>query len=176
MWMWTHVGCIWHALNSLPVWRLANNHTWCHLKCHVCCMLSFEKVGTIWREWWYTLTSGVSLQINLYMTQGTRSLLLMWWLLIRCGRWWLRMSLVDQHVQLQNLMPLLKSANIKGFMTGTTLFWWPWKCMAYMGTIWIVSSWSVPIFPTIDNREVTYPCLFAFNFLSNVLVLFFNVL
>ncbi len=28
----------------------------------------------------------------------------------------------------------------------------------------------------IDNQEVVYPCLFAFNFLSNVLVLLSNML
>ncbi len=28
----------------------------------------------------------------------------------------------------------------------------------------------------IDNWEVIYPCLFAFNFLGNMLVLFFNIL
>ncbi len=31
-------------------------------------------------------------------------------------------------------------------------------------------------FFTIDNWEVIYPCLFAFNFSSTVLVLLFNVL
>jgi hypothetical protein len=36
LWMWTRFGCIWHALNSLPVWRLMDNHTWCHPRCHVC--------------------------------------------------------------------------------------------------------------------------------------------
>jgi len=36
MWVWTWVGCIWHALSSLPIWRLADNHSWCHLKRHVC--------------------------------------------------------------------------------------------------------------------------------------------
>ncbi len=30
-------------------------------------------------------------------------------------------------------------------------------------------------FSTIDNHKVIYPCLFAFNFSSNVLVLFFNM-
>jgi hypothetical protein len=32
------------------------------------------------------------------------------------------------------------------------------------------------LFSTIDDQEVIYPCLFAFNFLSNLLVLPFNVL
>jgi hypothetical protein len=43
------------------------------------------------------------------------------------------------------------------------------------GMIWIISSGSVPIFSMIDDHEVIYPCLFAFNFSSNVLVLPFNV-
>jgi len=25
-----------YVFSSLPVWRLANNHTWCHPRCHVC--------------------------------------------------------------------------------------------------------------------------------------------
>jgi hypothetical protein len=28
----------------------------------------------------------------------------------------------------------------------------------------------------IDNQEVIYPCIFAFNFLNNVLILLFSVL
>ncbi len=30
-------------------------------------------------------------------------------------------------------------------------------------------------FSMIDDREVIYPCIFAFNFSNNVLILFFNV-
>jgi hypothetical protein len=41
--------------------------------------------------------------------------------------------------------------------------------------IWIVSSGNVLIFFMIENRKVIYPSLFAFNFSSNVLALFFNV-
>ncbi len=86
------------------------------------------------------------------------------------------MSLVNQQVQLWNLAPLLRSASIEGFMKGTILFQWPWRCTAHLGVIWIVSSRSVLIFFMIDDRKVIYPCLFRFNFLGNVLVLFFNVL
>jgi hypothetical protein len=32
------------------------------------------------------------------------------------------------------------------------------------------------IFFMIDDREVIYPCIFAFIFSSNVLILFFNML
>jgi hypothetical protein len=46
----------------------------------------------------------------------------MWWLLTPFEKCWLQMSLVDQQVQLWNLVPLLKSASIEGFMKGTTLF------------------------------------------------------
>jgi hypothetical protein len=48
--------------------------------------------------------------------------------------------------------------------------------MAHVGVIWIVSLRSVLIFSTIDDREVIYPCLFAFNFLGNVLILLFRML
>jgi hypothetical protein len=32
------------------------------------------------------------------------------------------------------------------------------------------------VFSTIDDQEVVYPCIFAFNFSSNVLVLLINML
>jgi hypothetical protein len=44
----------------------------------------------------------------------------------------------------------------------------------HLGVIWIISLRNVPIFSTINDHEVIYLCLFAFNFLSNMLVLFFN--
>jgi hypothetical protein len=42
--------------------------------------------------------------------------------IILTQRQWLQMLLISQQVQLRNLAPLLKSANIEGFMKGTTLF------------------------------------------------------
>jgi len=78
------------------------------------------------------------------------------------------MSLVDQQVELRNLTPLLRSGNIKGFMRGTILFQWPWRCMAHSNMIWIISLGSVAIFSTIDDWEIIYPCLFTFNFLGSV--------
>ncbi len=85
------------------------------------------------------------------------------------------MSLVDQHMQLQNLMPLLRCTSIKVFMRGTILFRWPWRCIIHLGTICIVSSRSVHVFSTINDQEVICPCLFAFNLLGNMLLLFFNM-
>jgi hypothetical protein len=38
--------------------------------------------------------------------------------------------------------------------------------MAHLGVIWIISLGNLPIFSTIDDQEVIYPCLFAFNFSS----------
>jgi hypothetical protein len=37
----------------------------------------------------------------------------------------------------------------------------------HLNVIWIISSRSVPIFSTINDQEVIYPCFFAFNFASN---------
>jgi len=48
--------------------------------------------------------------------------------------------------------------------------------MAHPGVIWIVSLRNAPIFSMIDDQEVIYPCLFAFNLSSNMLLFFFNVL
>jgi len=107
--------------------------------------------------------------------ERTRSSLLMWWLLIQHGRWWFWMSLVDQHVQLRNLAPLLRFANKKGFRKGTILFWWPWRCTVHPGMIWIVSLGNVFIFSMIDDWGVIYLHLFTFNFLGSVLVLFSNM-
>ncbi len=85
------------------------------------------------------------------------------------------MSLVDQQVQLWNLTPLLRFANIKGFTWGINLFQWPWKCTTHSGVIWIVSSKNVLVFFTIDDQKVIYPCFFAFKFSNNMLVLIFSV-
>ncbi len=87
-----------------------------------------------------------------------------------------RVLLVNHQVQLWNLTPLLKSANIEGFMKGINLFQWLWRCMMHLGVIWIVSLGSVLVFSTIDDQEVIYPCLFAFNFSGNVLIFLFSVL
>jgi hypothetical protein len=46
----------------------------------------------------------------------------------------------------------------------------------HLDVIWIISSGNVLVFFTLDVRKVIYPCLFAFSFLGNVLVLFFDVL
>ncbi len=42
--------------------------------------------------------------------------------------------------------------------------------------IWIVLLGNMLVFSTIDDQEVVYPCIFAFNFSSNVLVLLINML
>ncbi len=41
---------------------------------------------------------------------------------------------------------------------------------------WIVSSRNVFAFSMINNQKFIYPCFFAFNFSSNMLVMLFNVL
>jgi hypothetical protein len=85
------------------------------------------------------------------------------------------MSLLNQLMHLQNLMSLLRSANMKGFMKGTTLFQWPWRCTTHLGVICIVSSGNCSSF-SINDQNVIYPCLFAINFSSIMLILMFNVL
>jgi hypothetical protein len=79
-------------------------------------------------------------------------------------------------VQLWNLMSLLESANIESFKRGTILFQWPWRYTTHSSMIWIVSLGNVLIFFTINDRKVIYPFFFTFNFLNNMLVLFFCVL
>jgi hypothetical protein len=41
--------------------------------------------------------------------------------------------------------------------------------MTHLGEIWIISLGSVHVFSKIDVQKVIHPCLFSFNFLSNVL-------
>ncbi len=141
------------------------------------CMPLFEKMGTMYGE-----NGGTPLPQEFYYKSistwlmKTKYLLLMWWLLTWHEKQWLWMSLIDQQVQLPNLTPLQKSVSIKDFMKGTTLFWWPWRCIMHLGVTWIISSRSVFVFSTIGDREVIYPYLFAFNFSSSVLALFFSML
>jgi hypothetical protein len=59
-------------------------------------------------------------------------------------------------------------------MRGITLFQWPWRCMAYLGVIWIVSLESVLIFSIENDQEII--CLLTFNFSGDILILFFNIL
>jgi hypothetical protein len=67
------------------------------------CMPSFKKVGTM-----YGKNDGTHLcqefHYKLIFTwpKKTKTSLPMWWLLTWHGRWWLRVSLVDQQVQLWN--------------------------------------------------------------------------
>ncbi len=172
MWMWTRVERIWHEFSLLPIWRFANSHTWHHLRHHVCPRS---------REWTRCMGNGTPLCQEFHYEsifawfEKTKFSLSMWRLLTQHGRGWLWMSLINQQVQVWNLMPLLISASIEGFVRGTILLWWPWRCMTYLGTIWIVLSRSVPVVSTINDREIIYPCIFAFNFVSNLLVLLFNV-
>jgi len=140
------------------------------------CMPSLKRVGML-----YGKNNGTPLCQEFHYEpistwiKRTKSLLLMWWLLTWCEKQCLQMSLVDQHVQLQNLVPFASSLSIEGFMRGTTLFQWPWRCMVHLGVIWIILSRSVSIFSTIDDQEVIYPCFFAFNF-SNILILHSSML
>jgi hypothetical protein len=47
--------------------------------------------------------------------------------------------------------------------------------MAHLNVIYIVSLENVLVFSKIDDQKIIYPCLFAFIFLDNLLILFFNV-
>ncbi len=127
-------------------------------------MPSLDKVGML-----YGKNDGTPLRqeihykwISTWLVK-TRFLLLMWWLLTQHKIQWLCVSLIDQQMQLWNLMPLLRTISIKG-MRGTILFWCQWKCTTHSGMIWIISSRNVSVFSTIDDWEVIYPYIFAFNF------------
>ncbi len=74
------------------------------------------------------------------------------------------------------LNAIIKCISIEGFMKGTILFPWPWRCMVHPSMIWIISSKIMLVFFMIDNQEVICPYIFAFNFSDNVLILFSNLL
>jgi tRNA U38,U39,U40 pseudouridine synthase TruA len=48
-------------------------------------------------------------------------------------------------------------------------------CIVHLSMIWIVSSKYVLVFSTINDWKFIYLCIFAINFLNNVLMLFFKV-
>jgi hypothetical protein len=74
------------------------------------------------------------------------------------------------------LNTIAKICKYKRFHEGTVLFRWPWRCTTHLGVIWIISSGNVLVFSMINDWEVIYLCLFAFNFLGYTLVLFFSML
>ncbi len=136
-----------------------------------------QKSGhVIWKEWWYALTLGLSLWADFYMTRKDQVLIAdvvvvnPMWEMVALG-----VITRPTCVAIQ-LNTLLRSTNIKGFMRGTILFQWPWRCTMHPNVILIVSLGSLSIFSTIHNQKVIYPYLFAFKFSSNMLVLPFNVL
>jgi hypothetical protein len=120
--------------------------------------------------------SRVSLQANFYMTREDQIFITN--VVVVNPTWEMVAStfisqLINVATKLNVIAKIYKYK--KGLMKGTTLFQWPWRCTTCMCVIWIVSSRNVPIFSTINDREVIYPCLFAFNFSNNMLVLLFSV-
>jgi hypothetical protein len=61
-------------------------------------------------------------------------------------------TVVSNVINPPTIVKLNTIVKIQGFMRGTTLFQWPWKCMVHPGVIWIISSGTVPIFSIIDNQ------------------------
>jgi hypothetical protein len=114
----------------------------------------------VWKERWHTLMLRISLRANLYMTRKDQVFIanvvvidLTWEMMVS--------SVISRPTSVaKNLVPLLRSASIEGFMKGTTLFQWSWKCTMHPCVIWIVSLGSAPIFSMIDNWEIIYPCFF----------------
>ncbi len=62
-------------------------------------------------------------------------------------------------------------------MRGTILFQWPMEMHGALGCdMDRFIKERACIFSTINDQEIIYPCLFAFNFLGSVLLLLFNML
>ncbi len=126
----------------------------------------------LWKEWWYALTSKISLLANFYMTWKYQAFITNV-VVNDLPQKTMAANIISWPIgaQFWNLMSLLKSTSIESFMRGTTLFRWPWRCTTYASMIWIVSSKNVLVFSMIDNQKII--CLFAFNFSSSMLLLFF---
>jgi hypothetical protein len=99
----------------------------------VMCALAWRSGHVVWKSGGTPLHQEFHYNPISTWPKRTRSSLPMWWLLTQHKIQWLRVSLVNQHVQLRNLAPLLRFTNIKGFMRGTTLFRWPWRCTTHLG-------------------------------------------
>ncbi len=69
------------------------------------------------------------------------------------------------------LNAIVKIRKYKGLHEGHHFILMPMEVM-HLGVMWIVSSRSVLVFSTINDREIIYRCLFAFSFSGNVLVFF----
>ncbi len=133
-----------------------------------------ENGHTIWRERWYVFKLGVSLKFNLYMIRKDQ-VFVVDGVITNMTREIVASSVISQLAgAAENLTSLLKSTNIKGLHEGHHFILMTTE--VHLGLIWIVSSRSVPVFSMINDQEVIYFCFFAFKFLDNMLVLFFNML
>ncbi len=166
--------------------------------------LNWENGHDVWKERWYTLLSKVSLQVNFYITCEDQAFVanmvvpnptgetmatnVINWLigaiakLITIARickfkGFLR-GTIARICKFKGFIrgTIAWICKFEGFIRGTILFGWPWRCMAHPNMIWIISSRSVFVYFTIDDRKIIYPCIFVFNFSNYVLVLLFNVL
>jgi hypothetical protein len=174
MWMWTWVGCIWHTFSSLPIWRSTDNHTWHHLKRHVCfhsrkwacCMertMVHPYVKNFIMSWSLHDLKGLVFVADVVATNLTQEMVVS--------------SVISWLIgAVMKLGAIAKIRKYRMFHEGHHFIRWPWRCMAHPGMIWIVSLGSVPIFSTINKRKVICPCLLAFNFSCSMLILLFSLL
>jgi hypothetical protein len=150
VWVWTRIGHIWHTHSLLLVWRSTNSHIWHHPKHHVC--FYSRKWACYMERMVVHLYSRVSLRADLYMTQEDQVFMVNV-VVIDSTQRTMALCVISRPIGVvTKLSTIAKFASIKGFMKGTTLFQWPWKCMTHSSMIWIISSRSVFVFSTIDNQ------------------------
>jgi hypothetical protein len=134
-----------------------------------------ESGHAIWKERWYALALGVSLQIDLYMTREDQVFVANV-VVTDLTEETMASSVITRPVGVaMKLNVIAKIRKYKGLHEGHHFIPMAWRCTMHLLVIWIVSSRNVPIFFTIDNQEVIYPYLFTFNFSSIVLILSFSV-
>jgi len=78
-------------------------------------------------------------------------------------------------VTIAELIAIAKICKYKTFHEGHHFILLGMVVHGISGVIWINSSRNVLVFSMINNKKIIDPCLFAFNFSNNMLVLLFSV-
>jgi hypothetical protein len=78
-------------------------------------------------------------------------------------------------VTIAKLIAIAKIHKYKTFHEGHHFILMGMVVHGILGVIWINSSRNVLVFSMKNNKKIIDPCLFAFNFSNNMLVLLFSV-
>jgi hypothetical protein len=132
-----------------------------------------KSANFVWREWWYAITLKISLWADLYMAQEDQVFVTN--VVVIDPMWEMASSVISRPtIAVVKLSAITKICKYKRFQEGHHFI--SMATNAHLSVIWIVSSRSVFVFPTIGDHKIIYPYFFRFNFSSSVLVLLFSML